>query len=1064
MKKLISVFMVICISITGLPMMAFAANITPEVSFEDFMSQMQELIDQYDTEYVSEMVFENGSDLYTMNGEEHPVETESGTSVAAEIHDGTIRIPTNIIEDMAVEVTDEESNVSLFSANEELDTQELAEQLGYEVEITDETAIFYQPYQTHRIIVKSKFNIDELDSVAIVEGYNDLHIVQFDNIVSTLEALEYYEDQMFVEYAEPDIVLSTCAEVSPTSNKNLSITMPYGNHLSWGSEDIGYDDYVDYINDVDTLPEIVVGVIDTGIDIDHEFFGDRVIRTRFNKSTSGSSTSEDDDNGHGSHVAGIIADNTTDNVKIRGYKILSNKGSGAVSVISLAIERAVADGVNVINMSLGAPGSSLTIEQTIRNAIESGIIVCVAAGNNGDNATKYTPARIPECITVAAYGKNDTRPSWTNYGSVVDITAPGVSIYSSYMNNKYQTLSGTSMATPFVAAASAMILSKNPNLQSDDLLAMLLEKSRPCKESYYDHLLFGVNALFIGKMIVENQDRTQTPILSSPGGKYYDSITLELSCPDEENAQIYYTLDGTRATMAFGTPYTEPIEITETTTVHAFAIVNGKLKSLQVSAEYYIVTMDSASNFEIDSRGYITAYNGNNSYLIVPRQINHITVTGIANGAFTQSAVKSSLTVLELPDTLINVDDYAFADCMNLISFNCSNLKNVGMYAFKNCVSLKDIDLSHLENVGRFGFYCCNNISELRSTGLTIVSSYAFHNLTNIVGIDLPNVTSVLEEGFSNSERLEAVNLPNCKYLGQSAFKNCTSLKSIYLPLLKNLDTTTGRQFYDCTNLTQVNMPLLTKVAPNMFYGTKIEKIFLPEVTTLLSFSFNNVGSLRILYAPKLDTIEGSAFARTSNLETVFVPNLRVLNSYLINRTATIYLTDKLTSAIENSSYHYNIIAPDDTYAANWAKKCNYNFIDSCSVADALGGTIRLSDKGLRFGFSWTDIEEFEEFSPRKIFGLEFDVGEVDTLNNFMLAGRKTYSEETKTTTFNLVITNIPREELSTYLSARAYVEIDGMVFKSPILSRSFASVATSVLADENIDEQTKDELRALLD
>ena len=193
----------------------------------------------------------------------------------------------------------------------------------------------------NRLIVKSKYKINELDSVDVVEGYNDLHIVQFDDSDSASEALEYYENNRLIEYAEEDALVTILDEPAVLDNQLFG----YGNHLSWGSDFIGTDDYIDCLESDSELPEIIVGIIDTGIDLNHEFIKDRIIKTNFNMSDTGIENSENDDKGHSTHVAGIIVDNTTDNVKIEGYKVLNSKGAGTVSTVSVAVETAVANGV-----------------------------------------------------------------------------------------------------------------------------------------------------------------------------------------------------------------------------------------------------------------------------------------------------------------------------------------------------------------------------------------------------------------------------------------------------------------------------------------------------------------------------------------------------------------------------------------------------------------------------------------------------------------------------------------------------------------------------------------------
>ena len=201
--------------VTGLPLVALAANVTPEISLEEFASQLKVLQEQYDENYVGEIVFENDSEFYHVDGELFPLESEEGEVLTASVSEDSIDVPLSVLAENSVEATEndilEAETKTSQKSRQTKNTQSVEDYvstLGYDVEINDDTAVFTQPYQTHRLIVKSKYNIDPLDSVAMIEGYNDLHIVQFDDKESTQDAFEYYENQKRIDYVELDLVLS----------------------------------------------------------------------------------------------------------------------------------------------------------------------------------------------------------------------------------------------------------------------------------------------------------------------------------------------------------------------------------------------------------------------------------------------------------------------------------------------------------------------------------------------------------------------------------------------------------------------------------------------------------------------------------------------------------------------------------------------------------------------------------------------------------------------------------------------------------------------------------------
>lgn len=208
-------------------------------------------------------------------------------------------------------------------------------------------------------------------------------------------------------------------------------------------------------------------IFDTGIKLDHVEFTGRV-SAGYNAVTVGASAN--DDNGHGSHVAGTVGGTkygVAKNISLIPVKVLNAAGSGSFSGIIAGIDWAIANHTTkpaVGNMSLGGTGTSATLEDAVRRAIADGIVMCLAAGNSTMDASGFTPARTPEAITVGATTSTDGFASYSNYGSVVDILAPGSAITSAWYTSSTatNTISGTSMATPHVAGVAALYLENNP--------------------------------------------------------------------------------------------------------------------------------------------------------------------------------------------------------------------------------------------------------------------------------------------------------------------------------------------------------------------------------------------------------------------------------------------------------------------------------------------------------------------------------------------------------------------------------------------------------------------------
>jgi subtilisin family serine protease len=212
---------------------------------------------------------------------------------------------------------------------------------------------------------------------------------------------------------------------------------------------------------ISTGDPVKVGVIDTGIDLKHP---DLQANIKGGYNAINPLKSPNDDNGHGTHVAGIIAalNNTIGvigvgpNIDLYAIKVLNANGSGYLSDVIEGLDWAVANGMQVVNMSLGTSQDVQSFHDAIVSAYNAGVTIVAAAGNSG--GTVSYPAAYPEVIAVSATDQNNQIASFSSRGPEVDLAAPGVNIYSTYKGQSYATLSGTSMAAPHVTGAAALII------------------------------------------------------------------------------------------------------------------------------------------------------------------------------------------------------------------------------------------------------------------------------------------------------------------------------------------------------------------------------------------------------------------------------------------------------------------------------------------------------------------------------------------------------------------------------------------------------------------------------
>ena len=244
--------------------------------------------------------------------------------------------------------------------------------------------------------------------------------------------------------------------------------------------------------------EIVIALLDTGINADHPEFAGRVVP---GYDFVNDDDDPDDDNGHGTHTAGIVAAAVNNGVgsagicptcRIMPVKVLNQINAGSWSTVAQGILYAVDHGAQVINLSLGATKGSHTLEAAIDYAVAHDVLVVAAAGNRGSDEPFY-PAAYEAVLAVSATDARDQRWSLSNFGSYVDVAAPGHLIFSTshQLDNAlggYTYMSGTSMAAPLVAGLAGLVLSHNGALSADEVQTVLTSTAVDLGDSGWDSL------------------------------------------------------------------------------------------------------------------------------------------------------------------------------------------------------------------------------------------------------------------------------------------------------------------------------------------------------------------------------------------------------------------------------------------------------------------------------------------------------------------------------------------------------------------------------------------------
>lgn len=741
---------------------------------------------------------------YIVEDEEILVNTESLTCDT---------IDEEIVQEMEMVEVGEEQYVAL---------EDVAAECNMEVVEEKDRIVYVKPFQTKSLIVEADGRLPNVDATKIVKE-DDTYILEFATEEDTKEAYEVLEDSKRVSSVTGENVYHTFALTE--------------DHLSWGADYINSPHTISYAETMKDKEEVVVAIIDTGVDSDHPYLEGRIHQD----SSEVDFSSYEDGNGHGTHVAGIVAANTPSNVSIMVVRGLNSEGYASDRTLANAIYYAVNAGADIINMSWGGYEfwTEDVLKRAVKTAFDAGVTLVAAAGNESDDAGYFYPASSAYCITVSASKQDGSKAAFSNYGSCVDVSAPGSQILSTYLNGGYAVLSGTSMSAPFVAAACAMEQTfygkKTPTKMRSAIISHVTPFTDGCSNRGKGIINF--------TPYMEKVESVMPVQFSHESGYYEEELEITLSC-ETTDALIYYTMEeinsreGANPRPDNGILYTGPIKIKENTVIRAAAYREDLFPSRVTQETYRYDDCDTEDAYVVDSEGTLTAYLGYQTVLEVPQEIRGITVTAIGQDVFRESLI----TEIILPDTVTEIGDNAFREAYSLKKIQARGVLSLGDRSFYKAENLKTV---LMDSVQTMGVYCFANIYELTE-------------------LEMNQLTAISEGAFSGTW-IRTLSANKVESVGKRAFWECYDLYQVSLNSVRRIEE---EAFYDST-LVKIDMPVVEYIGEKAFYWND---------------------TLREIYSEKLEKIEENAFAYCDRLRKVDLPNVRHIASTAFNKCELSYL------------------------------------------------------------------------------------------------------------------------------------------------------------------------------
>lgn len=759
------------------------------------------------------------------------------------------------------------------------------------------------------IITTKEKNLEKYGASNIIEAPNNQYYLQYEN--------RYDKEKALNKLKNDNVIVSE--NIVHTIDEGTVLVSSYN---SWGVEAMGMDMLKEKLQNKE-LNNVVVAIIDTGLNVDL-FNKNYPNRLAGMYSIVASDKAMVDEVGHGTHIAGTIAESTPDNVKIFPVKVSTTKNiyeTDVVAAINYVTHNKVA---NVMNMSFGSYAYSTNEYNAIEAARKNNIISVAAAGNDNVSRLDY-PASFDNTICVASVTSSLEKSDFSNFGDSIMFSAPGSDIVS--ING---TMSGTSMATPHVVSAVSYLQAMNNNLSYEDIILLLRRYSDDLGDIGWDEI-FGYGFInFKEANVCDNTDCDEfnvfkkslrddvnsdaivksyeiTPVLTKYNYGTINNILntkVTLTYNNNKKAEYYLGNINNKTIEGYDPESSEEQTVTINLKTPIGYQINETIKIKHPDNYESVWEYNKINETDIELTKFKDS-NFKSQDLYVTSSIDGYNVVAIADGTKSifydnWEAFKNARN-LYLPSTLTKLGNHALnGDTVNYLNYIKSDAEylEVRDYAFYSSRSLMTID-ANISYIGNYAFYWVDGLMSIKfSDKLTHIGDYAFlHGMYQGSSITIPSTVTEIGTGafqnsnlkeitflnefekvsdsmFYGSNFLEKVTLPSTvKEIGTSAFQNCTKLKEVNLP--EGLETIGNLAFASAFISGKVVIPTtVTSLGTNVFTSSGIEEIeILASIKDIPINTFNDSTNLsKVILPESTKRISEKAFYNCSSLKEINLP------------------------------------------------------------------------------------------------------------------------------------------------------------------------------------------------